>query len=111
MVEKKVDEEWKKQASKERDDLAQKPSEKEAFLKADLATFLSGLASQVLVGLGEVENPVSGKKEKNLNQAKYTIDLLQVLKEKMAGNLTEVEEKYLDGMLYDLRMRYVEASH
>ncbi len=110
MVEKRVDEEWKKQASKEREDLAQKTSEKEALPEADLVTFLSGLASQVLVGLGEVEHPISGKKEKNLSQAKYTIDLLEVLKEKTAGNLTEVEEKYLDGMLYDLRMKYVEAS-
>lgn len=110
MVEKKVDEEWKKHANKEREDLAQKTSEKEPLPEANLATFLSGLASQVLVGLGDIEHPVSGKKEKNLTQAKYTIDLLQVLEEKMAGNLTEVEEKYLSGMLYDLRMRYVEVS-
>ena len=110
MVEKKVDEEWKKQMSKESEDLTQKTSEKEVLPEADLATFLCGLASQILVGLGEVEHPISGKKEKNLNQAKYTIDLLRVLKEKTAGNLTEVEEKYLDGMLYYLRMRYVEAA-
>ena len=111
MVEKRVDEEWKKQVSKEKEDIAQEPSKKEALPEANLATFLSGLTSQVLVGLGDVEHPISGKKEKDLAQAKYTIDLLQVLREKMAGNLTEVEEKYLDGMLYDLRMRYVEASN
>ena len=109
MVEKKVDEEWKRRTEKEREDLAKKTSKGEPLPEANLTTFLSGLASQALVGLGEVEHPISGKKEKNPGQAKYTIDLLQVLKHKMEGNLTEAEAKYLDGILYDLRMRYVEA--
>ena len=85
VAEKKVAEEWKKQASEEREKLAEEASEKEVLPEANLATFLSGLASQVLVGLGEVDHPISGKKEKNLAQAKYTIDLLQVLKEKTEG--------------------------
>jgi len=74
-----------------------------------LKTFISGMAGQVLINLGLFENPISGKKEMNLEQAKYSIDLLQILQDKMKGNLTDEEEKLFKTVLYDLRMRYVEA--
>ena len=74
-----------------------------------LKTFISGLAGQVLINLGLYENPASGKAEKDMEQAKYSIDLLQILKDKMRGNLTDEEEKLINAILYDLRMRYVEA--
>ena len=74
-----------------------------------LKTFVSGLAGQVLISLGLFENPATGKREVDLEQAKYSIDLLQILKDKMRGNLTDEEEKLVSTMLYDLRMRYVEA--
>jgi len=74
-----------------------------------LKTFLSGLAGQVLIHLGLFENPLTGKREVDLEQAKYSIDLLQILQDKMKGNLTEEEDKLLRSILYDLRMRYVEA--
>ena len=74
-----------------------------------LKTFVSGLAGQVLISLGLFENPVTGKKERNLEAAKYSIDLLQILQDKMKGNLTEEEEKLMGIILHDLRMRYVEA--
>ncbi len=110
MDEKKVDEEWKERASKEKEKIEKDAAKKERVPEADFATFLSGLGSQALVGMGDVDHPVSGKKEKNLVQAKYTIDLINILKEKTVGNLTEGEQAYLDSMLYDLRMRYVEVS-
>ena len=74
-----------------------------------LKTFISGLAGQVLINLGLFENPVTGKRAVELDQAKYSIDLLQILKDKMQGNLTDEEEKLINTILYDLRMRYVEA--
>lgn len=74
-----------------------------------LKTFVSGMAGQVLISLGLFENPMTGKREQNLEQAKYSIDLLQILNDKMKGNLTDEEEKLLATMLYDLRMRYVQA--
>ena len=75
----------------------------------DFRMFLSGLAGQAAIHLGLIENPATGKREQDLQQAKYTIDLLQVIKDKTKGNLDPEEEKALDGILYDLRMRYVEA--
>jgi hypothetical protein len=47
--------------------------------------------------------------EVDLEAAKYSIDILSVLKEKTKGNLTPDETRYLDGMLYEFRMRYVET--
>ena len=72
-----------------------------------LKTFVSGVAGQVLINLGLFVNPATEKREKDLEQAKYSIDLLQILKDKMRGNLTDEEEKLMNTMLYDLRMRYV----
>ena len=47
---------------------------------------------------------------KNLPLAKQTIDLIGMLKEKTKGNLTSDEEKVLENILYDLRIRYVKAT-
>ena len=71
---------------------------------------VSSIATQVLVSLGAIENPLSKKKEIDLRGAKFSIDLLQLLSDKTRGNLTETERRYLEGVLYQLRMGYVEAS-
>jgi len=83
--------------------------ERPSLPEPSLKTFISGLAGQVLINLGLHQNPVTGKIQKDLDQAKYSIDLLQILKDKMQGNLTQEEEKFINAVLYDLRMRYVEA--
>jgi len=108
--EKKVDEAWKAQAEAEKK--TEDPTKTGAhppLPEPSLKTFVSGLAGQVLINLGLFPNPVSGKKEIDLEQAKYSIDLLEILKDKMRGNLDDEEEKLISTMLYDLRMRYVEA--
>ena len=111
--EKKVDEAWKAQAETEKMTEDQAASgganARPPLPEPSLKTFVSGLAGQVLINLGGFPNPVSGKKEVDLEQAKYSIDLLEILKEKMRGNLDDEEDKLLETMLYDLRMRYVEA--
>lgn len=78
--------------------------------KASFSLFASSLVTQALISLGEVENPFSKRTEKNLDQAKFTIDTLQIIKDKTRGNLTEDEMRLLDTALYDLRMRYIERS-
>ena len=77
---------------------------------ADFAFFCYSLATQASVHLGALPNPVTEKTERDLVQAKYTIDLLEMLKRKTEGNLTDDERKILMSLLYDLRMKYVEAS-
>ncbi len=78
--------------------------------EASFSLFVSSLVTQALFSLGEVENPFSKTIEQNLDQAKFTIDTLQIIKDKTSGNLTDDETKLLDTALYDLRMRYVDKS-
>jgi len=68
--------------------------------------FLSSLSMQTLIFLGEMDNPITHKKEENLDQAKFIIDTLGMLNEKTSGNLTGAEKQMLDNMLYELRMKY-----
>lgn len=68
--------------------------------------FVSGLSMQTLIFLGEIDNPITHKKEENLDQAKYIIDTLVMLKEKTKGNLTANEANLLDNVLYELRVKY-----
>lgn len=78
--------------------------------EAKFTILVSSLATQVLVSLGQIENPLSKKKEVDLKSARFSIDLLQMLADKTRGNLSDLEKRYLDGVLYKLRMGYVEAS-
>lgn len=87
-----------------------KTEEKQELPPIDFVTFILSLASSVQVHMGLIPNPGTGKPEKNLNLAKQTIDLLGVLQEKTKGNLEEGEDKLLEGILYDLRMKYVELN-
>lgn len=73
------------------------------------SSFVYSLSTSALVHLGEIPEPITEKMDKNLPLAKQTIDILGILQEKTKGNLTQEEEKLLDGFLYDLRMRYVKA--
>ncbi|HSB71578.1 MAG TPA: DUF1844 domain-containing protein [Candidatus Methylomirabilis sp.] len=62
-----------------------------------------------LLHLGEAPPPGGGEKKQDLPQAKHVIDLLGVLQEKTKGNLTAEESGLLDNLLFDLRLRYLEA--
>jgi hypothetical protein len=95
---------------------AQEPEKEMSFEEAvetpevKFTILVSSLATQVLVSLGQIENPLSKKKQLDLKSAKFSIDLLQMLADKTRGNLSDVEKHYLEGVLYKLRMGYVEAS-
>ncbi len=110
MSEKKVDQEWKKRAREEREQLSKEPQEPREPAEASFSLIVSSFVAQALIALGEVENPLDGRRRYDLAAAKLSIDLLQVLADKTQGNLSEDEAKMLEDALYDLRMRYVEAS-
>jgi hypothetical protein len=76
----------------------------------NFATFIFSLNHSVLVHLGVMDDPSTGKKVRNLPIAKQTIDILGMLEEKTKGNLTEDEEKMLKNILYDLRMIYIKEK-
>ncbi len=73
-------------------------------------TFIASLNASALLHLGAIEDPASGKKEKNLPMAKQTIDILSMLEEKTAGNLTADEANLIKNILYDLRIMYVKEK-
>ncbi len=75
----------------------------------DFIHFIFSLSTSAFIQLGEIEDPFTKKISKNLPLAKQTIDLIGMLKEKTKGNLTSDEEKVIEQVLFDLRMKYVKA--
>jgi hypothetical protein len=75
-----------------------------------LEVIISTFATQAAVALGQVPNPVTNKTEEDLEQAKFAIDLLQVLEEKTKGHREEHEEQLLSDVLYRLRMLYIDKK-
>ena len=116
-----VDEDWKKSVVEERERLGEEqvrqrkqqvreqavPKELPA---PDFRVFVAGLYTQTLMALGEVENPVTKEKGRDLSEAQYLIDTIDMLRLKTQGNLSSEEEGYLSSLLNDLRMRYVDAA-
>ncbi len=58
--------------------------------------------------MGKLMNPITGKIERNLEQARFSIDTLDMLKAKTTGNLSKELEQLLDTTLLELRMNYVD---
>jgi hypothetical protein len=78
----------------------------------DFQTFVLSFFSSALMHLGDASVPLpeGARAEVNLPMARQTVDLLALLQEKTKGNLSAEEERTLDQVLYDLRMRYVEVA-
>ncbi len=77
--------------------------------RVDFSTFIFSLFSSALIQLGEMEDPTNGKKEQNLDAAKQTIDILDVLKNKTEGNLSEEEKKFLENATAELKWKFLNA--
>lgn len=74
----------------------------------DFRMFLTRLGIQGLMSLGIVENPVTGKSQVQLGQARMLVEDLRMLGEKTAGNLTEEEGEALRKLLGDLEHHLVQ---
>jgi hypothetical protein len=81
----------------------------EPLPEINFSTFIISLSTQALMHLGEIADPLSGKVIKDIAVAKQTIDIIGMLKDKTRGNLNPGEERLTEDILFDLRMRYVEA--
>ncbi len=71
---------------------------------------ISTFATSGMIGLGKIPNPATNEIEKNLDQAKFSIDTLVLLEEKTKGNLTDDEERFLKNTIGTLQMNYVQES-
>lgn len=77
-------------------------------MKNNFNIVVSFFAEMGWQSLGKIANPLTGKIEKNLEIAKQVIDILETLKEKTKGNLTDEENRFLISAITDLQLNYVE---
>jgi len=71
---------------------------------------ISMLSQGVMQHLGKIADPITQKVEKNMEAAKATIDLILALKDKTKGNLSSQEERFLNTMITNLQLNYVEEA-
>ena len=76
----------------------------------NFTTFVVGLSTQALAALGEIPDPGSGQRIKDLRAAQQLIDIIGMLREKTRGNLDREEDSLIEAILFDLRMKYVELA-
>ena len=114
-----VDEDWKEQAAKEKDNLAeQEQTDKEKqdeqqpreLPPADFAGLVSMLATQAFFALGVIRTKEDEEPQTNMALAQYNIDMLGIVEEKTKGTLTNEEKKLLEGTIHQLRMAFVQVS-
>jgi hypothetical protein len=105
-----VDDDWKAAARQEKERLAQETAEREPLPAPTFAELINMIAVQAMVGLGGMSGPGGERIPPSLEVAKHYLDMLQVLEDKTKNNLTDEEKKLLDQVLYEMRMRYVQAA-
>jgi len=98
----------------EKEEKKTRPEEEKArqgpLPEVNFNSLIFSLSSSALLHLGEIADPQTGKKKKDVALAKHTIDTIAMLKEKTKGNLNQEEEKFLDAIITDLRWRYIKAA-
>lgn len=120
-----IDEDWKAQVQAEKEAAAKSkpvtPTESESpkpgevgdvpMPPASLELLLTMLATEALVALGQIPHPATGQVHVQRNQAKYLIDMVEMLRERTKGNLTPGEQQLFDTLLHQLRMAFVETAN
>jgi hypothetical protein len=74
---------------------------------ASFEMLVTTLATEAMIGLGQIPHPMTGKIHADASQARYAIDMLEMLSEKTKGNLTPGEERGMRDLLHQLRMAFV----
>lgn len=82
--------------------------------KIDLTTFFLSISSAAFMGLGiappSLRNQLKEEPKVDLELARQNIDLLELMQEKTKGNRTPDEDRLLDQLLFETRLRFVEAE-
>ena len=123
-----VDADWKAQAQREKEKLAEQvesakpaaqapgapgaepPAQPRELPPANFAALVSTLVTQVFLALGGYEDPKTQRRYVDLELARHHIELLAMLEDKTRGHLTDDEKKLLDKALYETRMQYVQLA-
>lgn len=76
-------------------------------MEASMSVLIMSIASSAVMAMGLSPDPQSGKNQKDLEMARFNIDLLLVLQEKTKGNLTQDEGQFLEHLVSDLQMKFL----
>lgn len=79
-------------------------------LEANFSVLTMSIASSAVMALGLAPDPQTQKIHKDKNMAKFNIDLLMMLKNKTQGNLSKEEAQFIDSVISDLQMKFVQES-
>jgi Domain of unknown function (DUF1844) len=106
------DQEKKEEPRKEEPRKKASADQEEGMLlpEVNFNSLVFSLSSSALINLGEIADPNTGQKQKDLPLAKHTIDTIAMLQDKSKGNLNPEEQRFLDTILADLRWRYVKLA-
>jgi hypothetical protein len=99
-----------RQSSAEMDRHVEAAGQSVKDLEITFERFLASLYMTGMLQLGFMREP-SGPPQLDLIGARQTIDSLSLLSEKTKGNLTTVEQNFLQNALYEMRMAYVEVTN
>ena len=102
--------EMKEKAQKEAPAHEQTSEERPPLPEVNFNSLIFSLSSSALLHFGEIADPQTNEKRKDLPLAKHAIDTIAMLKDKTKGNLSEEEQKFIETVLTDLRWRYVKAA-
>ena len=116
-----IDEDWKSSVQAEKEALAEdnkqeaQPESAAAgahpqMPPASLEMLLTSLATEAMMSMGQMPQFGTDKFEINLPQARYAIDMIEVIQEKTKGNLSDDEDTGLTNLLHQLRMAFVQAQ-
>jgi len=109
-----VDEKKKAAEVEEAGSTAEEPAASDSgetpLSEVNFASFIFSLSTTAMYHFGDFPDPVTKETRQNLAAAKQTIDLLSILKAKTEGNLTADEKQLLEGILYELRLRFVKEK-
>ncbi len=110
-AEDKPQEEAKTAAAEEKKDRSEQAMDSEAnYPSVNFTNFVLSLSTSALFHFGDFPEMEGGTPQKNLPAAKQTIDILDMLNEKTKGNLDKNESSLIQGILYELKMRYVKEK-
>lgn len=79
-------------------------------LEANFSTLVLSIGSSAAMALGLAPNPATGQVEKDKDLARFNIDLLRMLRDKTKGNLTADEQRFIESIVTDLQMKFVQAQ-
>jgi hypothetical protein len=119
---KRVDEDWKRRAQAEKELDAMKAAPPSAAPAAGAAPradvrphplfggLVESLASQALMFMGAMRDPVTGAAHQDIQQAQTMIEMLGMLEEKTKGNLAKEEAEMIKQILDEVRMHFVRIT-